>query len=172
MSLSMYQASVPVLTRMLNNLVHILDKAVAHAEMKNIDQSIFINARLAPDMFPLLRQVQMISDTAKGCAARLAGIDNPSFADTETTFAELKERIAKTITFVNSVTAMQIDGSEERKIEIKLPQKTLKFIGQVYLLNFVLPNFYFHLTTVYAILRHNGIDIGKMDYLGGIPEQK
>lgn len=172
MSLSMYQASIPVLTRMLNNLSNILDKAVAHAEMKNIDQSVFLNARLAPDMFPLVRQVQMISDTAKGCAARLAGIENPPFADTETSFAQLKERIAKTIVFLNSVTAPQIDGSETRKIEIKFPQKTLEFVGQPYLLNFVLPNFYFHMTTVYAILRHNGIDIGKIDYLGSIPEQK
>lgn len=164
----MYQASVPVLIRMLNNLSGILSKAAAHAEVKKIDLTIFVNARLVPDMFPLSKQIQSVSDTAKGCAARLAGIEIPSFADTEATFPELQERITKTIKFLQSVTASQIDESEQRTITMKLPNTTLEFTGQVYLLNFVLPNFYFHLGMAYAILRHHGVDVGKMDYLGSI----
>ncbi len=166
MSLTMYQASIPVFVRMLDNLSGILDKAAAHAEAKKIDPAIFINARLAPDMFPLSRQVQIATDMVKGCAARLAGIDVPSYEDNETTFSELQARIAKAKAFIESVSASQIDGSEERKITLKFGSKELNFLGQAYLLDFVLPNFHFHLTTTYAILRHNGVEIGKKDYTG------
>jgi len=162
----MYQASIPVFVRMLDNLSGILDKAAAHAEAKKIDPAIFINARLAPDMFPLSRQVQIATDMVKGCAARLAGIDVPSYEDNETTFSELQARIAKAKAFIESVSASQIDGSEERKITLKFGSKELNFLGQAYLLDFVLPNFHFHLTTTYAILRHNGVEIGKKDYTG------
>ena len=166
MSLSMYQVSIPSLSHMLTSLSHILKKALLYAENKKIDPEVLVNARLAPDMFPLVKQIQIASDTAKGCAARLANIDIPSFPDTETTFAELHERVIKTISFLNSVTAAQIDGSEDRTIILKFPNKTLEFSGRTYLFDFVIPNFYFQLTTTYAILRHNGVDIGKMDFLG------
>jgi uncharacterized protein len=166
MSLDMYQASIPVFVRMLGNLSAILDKAAAHAEAKKIDPAVFINARLAPDMFPLSRQVQIATDMVKGCGARLAGLDVPSYEDSETTFAELQARIAKTAAFLQSVSADQINGSEGRKVTLKLRGKEVNFIGQPYLLDFVLPNLYFHITTTYAILRHNGVEIGKMDYLG------
>jgi len=166
MSLTMYQASIPVFVRMLGNLSAILDKAAAHAETKKIDPAIFVSARLAPDMFPLSRQVQIATDMVKGCAARLAGIDVPSYEDNETTFADLQERITKTVAFLQSVSASQIDGSEDRKITLKFGSKELNFLGQAYLLDFVLPNFHFHLTTTYAILRHNGVEIGKKDYVG------
>jgi hypothetical protein len=167
MSLSMYQASLPVFIRMLGNLSAILDKAAAHAEAKKIDPAFLIRDRLAPDMLPFSFQVQTATDTAKGCAARLAGIEAPSFADTEATFPELKERIAKTLTFLKSVTAAQIDGSEERPITLKMRAGELKFQGQDYLLHFALPNFYFHVATAYSILRHNGVELGKADFLGG-----
>ncbi|MCC7260378.1 MAG: DUF1993 domain-containing protein [Alphaproteobacteria bacterium] len=166
MTLSMYQASLPAFVRILTNLSAILTKAEAHAAAKKIDPSVLINARLAPDMFPLARQIQIATDGVKGCAARLAGIDVPSYADTETTFAELQARIAKTITFMQSVKPAQIDGSEERDIQLKVGGHELKFKGQPYLLTFVIPNFYFHVTTAYAILRHNGVEIGKQDFLG------
>jgi len=166
MSITMYQASIPVFVRMLGNLSAILDKAAAHAETKKIDPAIFVNARLAPDMFPLSRQVQIATDMVKGCAARLAGIEVPSYEDNETTFADLQERITKTVAFLQSVSASQIDGSEDRKITLKFGSKELNFLGQAYLLDFVLPNFHFHLTTTYAILRHNGVEIGKKDYVG------
>ncbi|WP_024301654.1 DUF1993 family protein [Pseudogulbenkiania sp. MAI-1] len=168
MSLSMYQASVPGLIRGLNNLAAILDKAAAHAEAKNIAPEVFLQARLAPDMFPLVRQVQSVSDSAKGCAARLAGLEVPSYPDTETSFPELQERLAKTVAFLKGITPEQIDGSEERPITLKVRSREIHFTGQSYLLGFVLPNFYFHLTTAYDILRHNGVELGKMDYLGGV----
>jgi len=168
MSLSMYQASTPVFIRGLGNLSAILDKAATHAEAKKIDPSVFINARLAPDMYPLSRQVQIASDVAKGCAARLAGIEVPSYEDNETTFPELQARIAKTVAFLQSVSPPQIDGSADRPISLKLRGREVGFLGQPYLLSFVLPNFYFHLTTTYAILRHNGLEIGKPDFIGGI----
>lgn len=168
MSLSMYQASVPVLIRMLGNLSHILDKAAKHAEAKTIDPNVFINARLAPDMYPLSRQVQIATDMAKGCAARLAGIEVPSYEDNEITFADLQARIAKTVAFIQLVNAGQIDGSEDRTVTLKLRGKEVSFAGQPYLLHFVLPNFYFHIATAYDILRHNGVELGKMDFIGGI----
>lgn len=166
MSLSLYQASVPVFARMFGNLLAILDKAVAYAEARKIDPNVLLTARLAPDMHPLTRQVQIASDLAKGCAARLAGVEPPSFADTESSFDELKARIAKTLDFLRSVDPTLIDAGAEREIVLKLPGNELKLDGVSYLLHFVQPNFYFHITTAYAILRHNGLDIGKMDYMG------
>jgi hypothetical protein len=163
----MHQISIPVFARALNNLAAILNKAAAHAEARKIDPSVLINYRLAPDMLPLSRQVQIASDTAKGCAARLAGVDVPSFADTETTFPELQERIDKTLAFLNTLTAEQIDGSESRTVTIQLRGKDVQFVGLAYLTSFVLPNLFFHVTTAYAILRHNGVELGKADYLGG-----
>ena len=166
MSLTMYQASIPSFLRMLGNLSTLLDKAAAHAEAKKIDPSIFVNARLAPDMFPLSRQIQIATDMVKGCAARLAGIDVPSYEDNETTFAELQARITKTKEFLQSVSAPQIEGSEDRQITVKFGSRELSFLGQDYLFDFVIPNFHFHLTTTYTILRHNGVEIGKKDYTG------
>ena len=168
MSLSIYEASIAVFVKTLNNLSAILDKAAAHAEAKKIDPAVFINARLAPDMYPLSRQVQIASDAAKGCAARLSGTDVPSWPDTETTFHELKARIAKTIAFAQSMSAPQIDGSEKRKVTLKIGGKDRTFTGQSYLLTFVLPHFFFHVTTAYDILRHNGVELGKTDYLGAL----
>lgn len=171
MSLDMYQASIPVFVRMLGNFSAILDKGAAHAKAKNIDESVLVNARLAPDMYPLSRQVQIATDMVKGCAARLAGLDVPSYEDNETTFAQLQERITKTMAFVQSVKAEHINGTEERTVTLKIRGKEVCFLGQPYLLNFVLPNLYFHVTVAYAILRHNGVEVGKMDYLGGyLPE--
>ena len=166
MSLTMYQASIPVFIHMLGNLSKILDKAAEHAEAKKIDPAIFINARLAPDMYPLSRQVQIATDMAKGCAARLAGIEVPSYADNESTFPELQARVAKTVAFLQSVSAEQINGSEERTVTLKMHGKETGFLGQPYFLHYVLPNFYFHITVTYAILRHNGLEIGKMDFVG------
>jgi hypothetical protein len=166
MSLSMFHASIPVFTRQLASLSAILKKAEAHAEARKIDPSVFINARLAPDMFPLSRQVQSASDSAKGCAARLAGVEVPSYADTETTFPELQARITKTVAFLQSLGQELIDGSEERAIVLKLRGQETRFTGQYYLLNFALPNFFFHAVTAYDILRHNGVEIGKQDFLG------
>lgn len=170
MTLSMYKASIPVFVHNLNNLSAILDKAAAYAEKKKIEPSVLINARLAPDMFPLSRQVQIASDIAKGGAARLAGAEIPSYEDKETTFAELKARVAKTIAFLETIKAAQIDGSEGKKITLKVGGREMNFTGLPYLFNFVLPNIYFHITAAYAILRHNGLEIGKADYLGNVTE--
>lgn len=166
MSLSMYQASIPVFIRQLEILSAILKKAEANAAARNINPEVFLNARLAPDMYPLTRQVQIACDMVKGCAARLAGLEVPSYDDTEKTFPELQERISKTIAYVKSVEAARIDGSEERKVVLKIRGKETEFLGQPYLLYFVIPNVYFHITTAYAILRHNGVDLGKADYMG------
>lgn len=168
MPISMYQSSIPVFIHQLNNLSAILKKGAAFAEAKKIDGSVLINSRLAPDMFPLVRQVQITSDTVKACAARLAGIEVPSFEDNETSFEQLQERIAKTIKFLQTIKAEQIDGSEEKKISYVQHGKENNFIGLPYLLNYTLPNLYFHITTAYAILRHNGVDVGKKDYLGNL----
>jgi uncharacterized protein len=166
MTLTMYQASVPVFSRMLENLSAILAKGAAHAEAKKIDPVVFINARLAPDMLALARQVQIASDAAKGCVARLAGAEVPSYPDTETTFPELQARVAKTIAFVKGFTAGQVDGSEDRSVTLKIRGEDTKFRGQDYLFKLALPNFFFHVTTAYDILRHNGVEVGKQDYLG------
>jgi len=167
MSLSMYQASVPVLLRQLGALSNLLAKGEAHAAAAGIDPAAMLAAQLAPDMLPLTRQVQIASDGAKGGVARLAGIEPPSYPDDEATFADLQARIAKTVAFINSVPAAQIDGSEARHIELKAGPRTFEFTGQDFLLHFVLPNFLFHVTTAYALLRHQGVAIGKMDYLAG-----
>lgn len=165
MSLSMYQASVPPIVRQFSSLSKILAKGVAFAEEKGIDPATLIAARLTEDMLPLARQVQIASDITKGGVARLAGIEAPSFADTETTFAELEERIARTVAFIQSVGADQIDGSEQKAIVLKAGDRELPFIGQDYLLQFVLPNFFFHVTMTYALLRQAGVPLGKMDFL-------
>jgi hypothetical protein len=168
MPLSMSQASVPVFTRMLTNLAAILTKAEVHAGVKRIDPSVFISARLAPDMLPLTSQIQIACDSAKGAAARLAGVEIPSFPDTETTFPELQARIAKTLDFIKSVPAAQIDGSEEKVIKLKIRGREVEFKGQFFLQHFAMANFYFHITTAYDILRHNGVEIGKQDFLGAV----
>ncbi len=167
-SLSMYQASVPVIIRALNNLTAILKKGEAFAAAKKIDPSVLINARLAPDMYPLSRQIQIASDVVKGGAARLAGSEIPSYADNEASFAELYERISKTIAYLNTFKPAQIDGSEEKAISLKVGGQDMSMNGQQYLTGFVLPNLYFHITVAYAILRHNGVDVGKRDYLGSL----
>jgi hypothetical protein len=166
MPLSMYQTSIPVFVRALGNLSAILEKAAAHAEEKKIDPSVFINARLAPDMFPLSRQVQSATDSAKGCGARLAGAEVPRYEDTESTFAELQARIDKTVAFLQGLGPDLIAGSGDRSIVLKLRGKEVSFSGQNYLFNFALPNFFFHAVTAYDILRHNGVEIGKQDFLG------
>jgi uncharacterized protein len=168
MSISMYEISIPVLTRGLTNLSAILDKAAAHATTKKFDSAVLAQARLFPDMYPLLRQVQIACDTAKGAAARLAGIEVPKHEDTEVTFAELKARIAKTVDFLTSIAAAQLKDAESRSIEIKFPNGAWKFTGIDYLTGFVLPNFYFHTGMAYALLRKAGVEVGKGDFLGAI----
>jgi hypothetical protein len=168
MSISMYDFSIPVMTRGLSNMSALLDKAAAHAAAKKFDSVVLAQARLYPDMYPLARQVQIACDTAKGAAGRLAGIEVPKHEDTETTFAELKARIAKTLDFLKSVNAAQLKDAESRAIEIKFPNGSWKFTGIGYLNDFVLPNFYFHVSMVYALLRKSGVEIGKSDYLGAI----
>lgn len=167
MTLSMYQASVPVFQKMLTNLKAILKKGEAHAAAKQIDPSELLGARLAPDMFPLTRQVQIACDGAKFCCSRLTGKDAPKFEDNETTFAELEARIDKTIAYISGFSAADLDGQEEREITITPGGREVKFKGQPYLVHWVLPNFYFHVTTTYALLRSKGVEVGKMDYLGG-----
>jgi hypothetical protein len=162
----MYQASTPMFVRQLTALTAILKTAAAFAEARKIDPSVLLNARLAPDQFALTRQVQIATDGAKGGIARLAGLEAPAYPDDETTFEQLEARLTKTIAFLQSVPADQVDGSEERPINIKLRSGELNFTGQDFLLHFVIPNFFFHVTTAYAILRHNGVEIGKRDYLG------
>ncbi|WP_310632522.1 DUF1993 domain-containing protein [Paraburkholderia sp.] len=166
MSITLYQASVPVLTRGLANLQNIIGKAQAHAAEKQIDPTVFTAARLFPDMLPLLRQIHIATDTAKGCAARLAGVEAPKFEDVEVTFDELHARIQKTIDYLNTFKPEQIDGNEEKTITLKMRSGPIEFTGLSYLLSFVLPNFFFHVTTAYDILRHNGVELGKLDYLG------
>ena len=168
MALSMYQASVPAFQRTLKALDAILDKASANAAERKIDSAVLTAARLAPDMFTLARQVQLAYDHAKGCPARLAGVPVPSFDDTEQTFPELKARIHKTLDFIGSLKPEQIDGSEGRDISLKAGPRELSFKGQEYLVLFALPNFYFHAATAYDILRHNGVPVGKLDFLGGV----
>lgn len=166
MNISMYQASIPVLLKSLANLAAILEKAEAHATDKKIDPAVFVQARLYPDMYPLARQVQIATDVAKGCAARLSGQNPPVYEDTETSFAELQSRIAKTIAFLEAFTPAQIDGTEESTVTLKVGGRERTFKGLPYLLEFVLPNVYFHTATAYAILRHWGVELGKADFLG------
>ena len=168
MSLTMHSASVPPLVRGLNNMLTWLDKAQAHAEARKFDSANYLGLRLAPDMLPFAKQIQIACDMAKGCVARLSGTEAPKWDDNEATLDELRARIRKTIDYLQSVPAAQIDGSDDR--EIVLPTRVgdpLRFKGEVYLKHYVLPNFYFHATTTYTLLRHAGVELGKKDFLGG-----
>ncbi len=165
MTLSMYEASAPCFVSMLRNLDGILGKAQAHAVAKKIEPSVLLTARLFPDMFTFVRQVQIAADHAKGAVGRLAGVELPKYEDNEQTFDELRARVAKTIAFIETIKPGQVDGSEERDIALKVGGKDMTFKGQAYLVGFALPNFYFHLVTAYNILRHNGVEIGKRDYV-------
>jgi hypothetical protein len=164
----MYEIAVPPMIRSLTNLRSILEKAATHAETKKIAPSVLVNARLYPDMFPLVRQVQIATDVAKGAVSRLAGVEPPKYEDVETTFEELFARVDKTVALLESTNPKQLEGSEENTILLPMHDKTVTFKGLPYLVDFVLPNVYFHVTTVYAILRHNGVEIGKKDFLGNI----
>jgi len=168
MKLSMYQASAPRFVHTLKSLSAILGKAQAHCEAKKIDPLVLTASRLYPDMFALARQVQIACDSAKGAVARLAGVEIPKHEDTEKTIPELKARIAKTVDFIQSVGAAKIDGSEEREVVLKMRGQDVKLAGQQYLLAHAWPNFYFHVTTAYNILRANGVELGKRDFLGNI----
>jgi hypothetical protein len=163
--LSMHAISAPVFVRMLRNMSAILAKAEAHAKTKNYDASVLLNSRLAPDMFALTRQIQIATDHAKGAMARLAGHAPEAIEDTETTIAQVQARIAKVIGIVEGYSEAQLEGAEKREVTIKIPGSELKFDGLTYLSGFALPNFYFHLTCAYAILRHNGVELGKRDFL-------
>ena len=167
MTVSMYKISVPIFMQFLTGLSAVLDKAAAHAEAKKIEPSVLLNTRLAPDMYPLVRQVRAATDHAISACGRLAGAEMPTFANTEATIPELKDRIAKTIDFLKSLKPAQIDGSEDKEIKITFPSgATREFTGQSLLLNNSLPNFYFHCTTAYDILRHCGLELGKRDFMG------
>jgi len=168
MSVSLYDVSVPVFIQSLTNLATILDKAASHGESKKLDAKVLPATRLIADMLPLTSQIQIACDTAKGAAARLAGVEPPKYPDNEATLDELKARVAKTLDFIRTVKREQFEAAESRQIVLEFPQSTLKFTGINYLTNFVLPNFFFHVTTAYALLRKNGVDIGKRDFLGQI----
>lgn len=165
--INMHTASVPVFARMLKSTHLWLDKAAAFAEQKKFDPAVLMQARLAPDQFAFVRQVQIATDHAKGCSARLAGVDVPTYEDSEVTIAELKARLDKTIAFIESLPAEKFQGSETKDIVLPSPRGERRYIGEEYLQFFAMANFYFHLTHAYAILRHNGVDVGKGDYLGG-----
>jgi hypothetical protein len=166
MTFSIYSASIPVFKQILNSLSAILDKAEHHVSDKKIDPNALLQFRLYPDMLPFVRQVQIAADFAKGAAARLAGIAVPAFEDNEQSLADLKARIAKTLAFIETLPQSQIEGSEERPISTGSGEKIKHFTGQTYLVHYALPHFFFHTTTAYAILRHNGVEIGKKDYIG------
>ncbi len=164
--LAMFDATILPLKRALTNLSAILQKGEAYADAKKVEHAVLLNARLFPDMYPLTRQVQIATDMSKGAAARLAGLEIPKYEDNETTFAELQARITKTIAFLASIKPVQLEGSETREVIITVRKVDLKFKGQDYLLKWVNPNVYFHVTTAYNILRHNGVELGKADFLG------
>ena len=166
MSISLYQASVPVFQQFLGSLRAVLAKAEAHAAAHKIEPTVLLQARLYPNMFTLTRQVQIAADFAKGAPARLAGLEPPKYEDNEASFADLLARIDRTGAFLKTLKAAQIDGQEERTIELKVGGQSMSFKGQPYLLHYALPNFYFHATTAYAILRHNGVELGKRDFIG------
>jgi hypothetical protein len=166
MKISMYHACVPTITRSLNNLAAILEKGAAHAEAKKIDPGVLIGSRLYPDMFPLVKQVQIASDVAKGGTARLAQAEPPAFEDNEASFPDLVARLKKTVAYLETLKPEQIDGSEDRTVTWQTRTATKSMQGLPYLLNHVLPNVNFHVTTAYAILRHNGVELGKQDFLG------
>ena len=167
MTIPIYDQLVPVLTGMLSNLDAILSKAEADAEARNIDPQVFLDGRIAPDMLNLIKQVQIMTDMAKGGASRLTGNEVPSWPDNEQTFADLHQRLAATRSHLASFKPEQFENAETRSIVLKFPSGELKFTGKDYFLKFVIPNFYFHYTTAYAILRHNGVQIGKRDFMGG-----
>ena len=167
MTISLYAASLPVFKQMLNSMDAVLSKAEEHAVAKKIDPNALLQVRLFPDMFPLVRQVQVATDFARGVSARLAGAEVPKFEDNQQTFADLHELIAKTLAFIDGFTPAQIDGNEDRVIVTRPgTPKEKKFNGQSYLLTYGLPQFFFHVTTTYAILRHNGVEVGKRDFMG------
>lgn len=166
MPISMYQASIPAFTRSLRTLASILEKAAAHAQTRKIDEAVLLGSRLFPDMFPLVRQVQIATDTAKSGAGRLAGAEFPAYEDKEATFQELQQRIRNTITYLQTLTPAQIDGTEDKTISWQTRSSTRTMQGLPYLMEHLLPNMHFHVTTAYAILRHNGVEIGKKDFLG------
>ncbi len=166
MSITMYRASIPPIVRVLNNLAAILEKGAAYAEAKKIDPAVLINSRLFPDMLPLIKQIQIASDVARRGAARLAGLEAPKMEDDETTFPELIARLKKTVAYLETFTPDQIDGSEEKSISLPVGDKTMTLEGLPYLISFILPNVYFHVSTAYNILRYNGVELGKLDYLG------
>jgi uncharacterized protein len=168
MPISMHSASVPVFVRMLGNMLSWLDKAEAHAVARKFDAGVYLTSRLAPDMLPFAKQIQIACDAAKFAVARLAGTESPKFEDTETTLAELRERIRKTVAYVQSVPAASIDGTEDKDVVVPRRDGPMTLKGELYLKHWALPNFYFHVTTVYALLRHNGVDLGKGDYLGAV----
>jgi hypothetical protein len=168
MKISMYEASIPTFLHTLRALQAILEKGVAHAEARKYEPTLLATTRLAPDMLPLTRQIQIATDAAKGAAARLCGVDPPKFEDNEATMAELIARVSKTIDYLQGFKPEQLDGSEERAITIPTPRQTFTFPGLVYLRHWALPNFFFHVTTAYALLRHNGVEIGKADFLGRV----
>lgn len=168
MTMSMYDVSIPVFRQILGSLAAILDKAEAHVDAKKLDPDALLRARLFPDMFPLLRQVQLATDFAKGAAARLGGVDVPRYDDVEQDFAGLRARLEKTLAFLDSVAREAIDAGAEREVTIGSGASERQFKGKAYLLHYALPNFYFHATTAYDILRHNGLDIGKRDFIGSV----
>ena len=169
MSVTMHSASAPIFVRMLGNLVTWLAKAEAHAQAKKFDPVVYLSARLAPDMLPFTKQIQIACDISKFGMSRLAGVDAPKFDDTEASLGELRERVLATIEFIKSVPAAKVDGTEDKDVTIPRRDGTMTFKGEAYLKNFVLPNFFFHLTTTYALLRANGVELGKSDYLGALP---
>jgi uncharacterized protein len=164
--LSIYDATIPSLKRALSNLAAILKKGEEYADAKEVEHQVLLNSRLFVDMYPLTRQVQIATDMSKGAGGRLAAIEIPKYEDNETSFAELQARITKTIAFLDSINPEQLEGAESREITITIRKADLKFSGQDYLLKWVLPNVYFHVTTAYNILRHNGVELGKQDFLG------
>jgi uncharacterized protein len=168
MPVSLYDLSIPVFTLSLSNLSAILDKAASYSEAKKIDPKVMPQSRLIADMLPLSAQIQIACDTAKGAAARLAGVEAPKHEDNETTLAELKARVGKTLDFVKGIKPEQLQGAESREIVLQFPHATLKFNGKSYLASFVIPNLFFHVTMAYALLRKNGVDLGKRDFLGPI----
>ena len=166
MPVTMSQLTIPAFVQGLEALAATLDKAEAHAAARKIDEAALLQARLFPDMYPFVRQVQIAADFAKGAVARLSGAEPPSYPDTEASFAALKQRVARTLDYIRSIAPEAIDGSEARTVSLKGGQQTLTFAGEPYVLSFVLPNFYFHLTTAYDLLRHNGVELGKRDFVG------
>ena len=167
MKISMYALSHDVFRKSLGQLQHVMEKGIANAKARNFDTSVLVGARLAPDMLPFSKQIQLTSDFAKNSMARLAGIDPPKFEDNETTMEELLARVKKTLEYIDTVPATALEGSETRDIRIPLRDRTVEFKGLQFLQHWALPNFFFHFVTAYNLLRHNGVDIGKRDFLGG-----